>query len=109
MEQAKELAEKDARIFRWLSLNDRPGSRRLKRSWSSDNGGLYFTLILRPLTPPALISRVSFAASLNLVKTLREDYDIDAKVKWPNDILVNEKKLSGMLAEMEMESDMVSF
>ena len=60
-------------------------------------------------TSPALSFKANFAASLALVKTLRENYSIDAAVKWPNDIIVGEKKLSGMLSEMETESDLVKY
>ncbi len=110
METAKELARKGCPSFTVvIAGRQNKGRGRLKRTWHSDNGGLYFTLVVRPQIPPAMMSKISFAASLNLARTLREDYDVDAMVKWPNDILVNEKKLSGMLCEMEVESDMVSF
>jgi BirA family biotin operon repressor/biotin-[acetyl-CoA-carboxylase] ligase len=52
---------------------------------------------------------VSFLASLTLARVLREWCEIDAKVKWPNDILVQERKISGMLTEMEAEADQVNF
>ncbi len=52
---------------------------------------------------------INFAASLTLVRVLRKLYGVDAMVKWPNDILVNGKKVSGMLSEMEAEGDIVTF
>ena len=85
------------------------GRGRLKRTWLSSEGGLYFTIILRPQISPVLSSRVSFAASMILTRTLREMFKIDALVKWPNDILVNGKKISGLLSEMEAEADMITF
>jgi len=48
-------------------------------------------------------------ASVVLVKTMRDMFGIEAMVKWPNDILVGGRKLSGMLSEMEAEADLVSF
>jgi BirA family biotin operon repressor/biotin-[acetyl-CoA-carboxylase] ligase len=59
--------------------------------------------------PAVMISRYSFAASLSLVRVLQAELGIDARVKWPNDILIHDKKVCGMLAEMEVESDLVSF
>jgi BirA family biotin operon repressor/biotin-[acetyl-CoA-carboxylase] ligase len=56
-----------------------------------------------------LITRVSFLASITLARILREAYEVDARVKWPNDILVDERKISGMLTEMEAEADRVNF
>ena len=85
------------------------GRGRLSRSWHSVEGGLYLTIVLRPSISPVLSLRIGFAASLSLVQTLRSLYGIDAMVKWPNDILVAERKVSGMLAEMEAESDRIKF
>lgn len=85
------------------------GRGRLKRVWHSSEGGLYFTVIIRPQIPPVFSSRVNFAASLTLVRTLRKLYGVEAMVKWPNDIMVNGKKVAGMLSEMEAEADIVTF
>jgi BirA family biotin operon repressor/biotin-[acetyl-CoA-carboxylase] ligase len=85
------------------------GRGRLKRIWLSSQGGLYFTIILRPQIPPAISSRVNFAASMILARTLRNMFHIDARVKWPNDILVHERKVAGLLSEMEAETDRVTF
>lgn len=110
MEEAKKLARKGCSDFTIvIAEQQNKGRGRLQRTWISEKGGLYFTLVLRPRIPLALISRVNFAASLNLVKVLRELFDVNAMVKWPNDLLVNERKISGMLSEMEAEIDMVSY
>ena len=85
------------------------GRGRLNRSWHSVAGGLYLTIVLRPSISPMLSPRIGFAASLTMVQTLHSLYGIDARVKWPNDILVAERKLSGMLAEMEAETDRITF
>jgi len=52
---------------------------------------------------------VNFLASLTLARVLRELFQIDAAVKWPNDILVDGHKISGMLSELEAETDRVLF
>lgn len=85
------------------------GRGRLKRTWESDQGGLYFTLVLRPRLAPMKSYIINFIASLVLAKLLRQKYDIPAGVKWPNDILVNGKKICGMLSEMEAETQQVRF
>ncbi len=110
MDVARELARKGADHFQ-VVIADRQikGRGRLRRQWFSDFGGLYFTTILRPVLSPAMSFKVSFSASLALVRILRRLYRVDAKVKWPNDILVEDKKLSGMLSEMETEADLVSY
>ena len=85
------------------------GRGRLNRRWLSDDGGLYFTMVLRPPIPLQLSFKVSFLASLTLAKVIRKMLQIDAMVKWPNDILVDERKISGMLVELEAEADRVFF
>jgi BirA family biotin operon repressor/biotin-[acetyl-CoA-carboxylase] ligase len=110
MEIAKDLAHKGCANFTVvIAGRQKKGRGRLDRAWMSDAGGLYFTVVLRPQIPIMLSSRVSFLASITLARILRKAYDVDAGVKWPNDILVNERKISGMLTEMEAEADRIRF
>ena len=108
MDKARELAGNNCPHFSVVIAGSQTKGRgRLKRQWQSTKGGLYFTIVLRPEIPPALSHTLNITASVTLVHTLRELYGIEAMVKWPNDILVHESKLSGILSEMETESDMV--
>jgi BirA family transcriptional regulator, biotin operon repressor / biotin---[acetyl-CoA-carboxylase] ligase len=110
MDRARELSRKGCPDFTIVvSETQSRGRGRLKRSWLSEKGGLYFTVVLRPDISPILSYRINFAASLVLAKFLRNMFSIEAGVKWPNDILVNECKISGMLSEMEAEGDIISF
>ena len=110
MVAAKELARNDCPDFTTVVAGRQTGGRgRLNRIWTSEEGGLYFTMVLRPDLPPVLSFKVGFLASLTLSQTLNEIFDIEARVKWPNDILVNERKISGMLSELEAEADRVAF
>jgi len=92
-----------------IAGRQKKGRGRLKRPWLSSEGGLYFTIVVRPKIPPAFSSRINFAASIILAKTLRSMFNIRAMVKWPNDILVEDRKISGLLSEMDAEMDMVNF
>ena len=85
------------------------GRGRMNRLWRSGKGGLYFTLVLRPAVAPVNGARINLYAATVLARTLKEVFDIDAGVKWPNDILVDEKKVSGLLSEMEAEFDRVTY
>jgi BirA family biotin operon repressor/biotin-[acetyl-CoA-carboxylase] ligase len=110
MDIARDLARKQCPHFTVvIAGRQKKGRGRLKRSWLSSEGGLYFTIVVRPKIPPVLSSRVNFAASMILAQTLRNMLNINAMVKWPNDVLVDGKKISGILSEMEAEMDMVSF
>jgi BirA family biotin operon repressor/biotin-[acetyl-CoA-carboxylase] ligase len=110
MDAAKALARKDCPHFTTVIAGRQSSGRgRLKREWLSEKGGLYFTMVLRPELPPVFSFKVSFLASLTLAGLLHEIFGIDARVKWPNDILVDERKISGMLAELETESDQIVY
>ena len=110
MDIARDLARKDCPEFSVVVAGRQTAGRgRLNRQWLSDDGGLYFTVISRPDIAVPTSSRVNFLASLTMVRVLREKFQIEAAVKWPNDILVNERKLSGMLSELEAEADRVFF
>jgi BirA family biotin operon repressor/biotin-[acetyl-CoA-carboxylase] ligase len=110
MDIARELARKQCPHFTVvIAGRQKKGRGRLKRSWLSSEGGLYVTIVVRPNIPPVLSSRVNFAASMTLAKTLRNMFNINAMVKWPNDVLVDGKKISGILSEMEAEIDRVGF
>ena len=110
MDIARDLARNQCPNFTVvIAGQQKKGRGRLKRTWLSSEGGLYFTIVVRPELPSALSSRVIFAASMILTQTLRSLFKVDATVKWPNDILVDGKKLAGILSEMDAEPDRVNF
>ena len=110
MDAAKILARKGCPDFTTVVAGRQTSGRgRLQREWHSAKGGLYFTVVLRPDLPPVLSFRVSFLASLTLAGTLNEMFGLDVRVKWPNDLLVDERKLCGLLSELEAEADRVAF
>lgn len=87
----------------------RQGRGRMRREWDSAGGGLYFTIIVRPEIPVLRASLVNLAAALELCLLLQEEYAIQARLKWPNDILVDGKKICGLLAQMGTEGDLVEY
>ncbi|MDD9301063.1 MAG: biotin--[acetyl-CoA-carboxylase] ligase [Desulfobacter sp.] len=85
------------------------GRGRLNREWVSAKGGLWFTLILKPDLPPPMAYIYNFAASLSLSRTINRLSGLNTTVKWPNDLLLEGKKLTGILSEMETQADMIQF
>ena len=83
------------------------GRGRFVRKWVSDNPeNIYMSFILKPKCDD--FSKLSLAnltqyLALSLAKIL-EEYGIQPKIKWPNDILVNNKKISGILAELVIKN-----
>ena len=110
MDKAKTLAKNSApHLSIVIAENQSSGRGRMNRQWFSSKGGLWFTIILKSETPPPLSYIYNFAASLSLAKSLRRLFDVDVHVKWPNDLLLNGKKLTGLLSEMATRGDMVEY
>ncbi|MCL2550191.1 MAG: biotin--[acetyl-CoA-carboxylase] ligase [Methanimicrococcus sp.] len=84
------------------------GRGRLGRQWASPKGGIWFSTILKPRIALSTASRLTLTFGLSVAKTLKE-YGLDARIKWPNDVLFNGKKVSGILTEVEAEIDTVEF
>ena len=84
------------------------GSGRFKRAWNSPKGGLWFTLVLRPEIPTSEAPKITQIAAASVYKTLK-DFNIDSKIKWPNDIHINNKKLCGILGEMNCDMDSINY
>ena len=77
------------------------GRGRLDRSWSSPvRAGLTFSVLLRPDLPVERWGWVPLLAGLAVAEAVREQAELDAVLKWPNDVLVGGKKVAGLLAEV---------
>lgn len=85
------------------------GRGRLDREWISPTGGLWFSLILRPKLRPTEAIKLTLVAGLATAKVLREMFDLKTETKWPNDVLVNGRKICGVLAEMNTKGENVNF
>lgn len=76
------------------------GRGRLQRAWSSPKGaGLYFSILLRPRIPTDRWPLITFVAALATSDALLEGGSVTTDIKWPNDLLANERKICGILAE----------
>ncbi|WP_319408716.1 biotin--[acetyl-CoA-carboxylase] ligase [uncultured Desulfosarcina sp.] len=109
MDEAMVLARKGCADFTVVVAQRQTcGRGRMQRTWLSTDGGLYFTVVVRPDIPMMLAGLVNLAAASDMANLLRSRYQIDARLKWPNDILVNSLKICGVLSQMEAEGDQVS-
>jgi len=103
MDAARELARKgagDGTIV--IAEAQAHGRGRLSREWLSPKGGIYFTLILRPSISPAYAPRINLMASVAVATTIRKLFGLNAELKWPNDVLIEGRKVCGILAEMDV-------
>ena len=86
------------------------GKGRRGRSWYSPaSQGIYVSVILRPLLPLKEISRVSLVVAVAVAETLEAELNLKPRIKWPNDILINGRKIVGMLSEAVTDMDGVEY
>lgn len=99
--QAKHFADAGSVPGTLLVADSQTGGRgRLGRSFSSPaNEGIYMSLLLKPELEVSVLSRITLVAAMAVCDALDEIPGINASIKWPNDVLINEKKAVGILTE----------
>src|SRR5215216_2727375 len=99
-ELARLAAEGAAEGLAVVADEQTAGRGRLQRAWSSPKGaGLYFSILLRPMIPMEHWPLITFMAALAVGDALLEAAGLHTDIKWPNDLLSNERKICGILAE----------
>ena len=96
-EYARSIAAccKDGTVI--LAETQTVGRGRLSRPWSSPQGGIWMSLVLKPEIPLAQAYRINMAVSVALARAIYGLYGLKADIKWPNDLLINDRKLCGIL------------
>ncbi|GAA1686596.1 biotin--[acetyl-CoA-carboxylase] ligase [Glycomyces endophyticus] len=98
--EAARLGAEEGRVL--LAEEQVSGRGRLDRRWESPaRAGLMLSVLLRPTLPRELWGTLGIAAAVALESALREVCGVQAKLKWPNDVLVDGKKVCGILAQAE--------
>lgn len=86
------------------------GRGRRGRSWESPAGAnIFMTLLLRPSFSPGKASMITLVMAVSVAQAVSEAAGLTAKIKWPNDVVVNKKKVVGILTELTMETDYIQY
>ena len=115
--EAKRAAERDnaADGTLYITESQTGGRGRRGRNWVSPAGsGIWMSLLLRPDIAPVNASMLTIVAAMAVQeaihKVLTEDgHDAECRIKWPNDIVLNKKKVCGILTEMSAEMDSIHY
>ena len=91
-----------------IAQTQRKGRGRFDRVWQSPKGGVYLSLLLRPKAAAEKASFLTYVAALAVTHAVRS-FNLPARIKWPNDVLVHGKKIAGILLESEMSGPRVSY
>lgn len=85
------------------------GRGRRGRTWVSPQGkNLYCSVVLRPEIPPARAPEITLVTAVALTETLAE-LKVDARIKWPNDVQLEGRKVAGILTELSADAERVHF
>ncbi len=107
-EQAKKIA-KNASDGTIVAANvQTKGKGRRGRGFESKKGGMYFSIILKPDVAIEEVPFITQMTACSIYKALSE-MGVNTLIKWPNDIILNDKKLCGILCEMSCEIDYLSY
>lgn len=107
--KAKEIGIKSPEGTLILAEKQTQGKGRLGRNWVSPKGkGICMSLVLKPELSPTKVSKMTIIGAAAVNKGLK-DIGIESQIKWPNDIIVQDKKVGGILTEMSCELNMIHY
>lgn len=105
---ANDLSMPEGTVF--LAEAQTKGKGRLGREWLSPKyKGLYLSIVLKPKILPSHASLLTLLTVVGICEAVKELKGLDAKIKWPNDILINDQKAAGILTEINAETDIIHF
>jgi len=108
---AKDFASSGAREGLCVIAKEQTAGRgRQGRIWSSPAGeGLYMSVVLRPAIKASEAGMVTLASAISVAETLRLDYETNAEIKWPNDLMVRGRKICGILIESAVQDEKLDY
>lgn len=107
---ARELADEDAEEGTLvIAESQRSGKGRRGKRWISPSGGVWMTIILRPDVEPPKAPQLTLVTGVAVAETLNQECGLDVGIKWPNDILIGDKKVCGILTEVKADMGKVDY
>src|SRR3989441_10467797 len=85
------------------------GKGRLNRRWISPKGGIWLSILLKPDFEVSQVSLFPILSSLALAKAIENVLKLKPRLKWPNDVTLNDKKVAGILIDASMESNKIDY
>jgi BirA family biotin operon repressor/biotin-[acetyl-CoA-carboxylase] ligase len=92
-----------------IAEQQKSGRGRQKRKWFSPKGGIWLSVILKPHIPTAQITLLPFAAALAVHDAIKKSTELNAKIRWPNDVTISGKKVAGILIDISTEAEQVNY
>jgi BirA family biotin operon repressor/biotin-[acetyl-CoA-carboxylase] ligase len=92
-----------------LAERQERGRGRINSKWISPSGGIWLSIILKPNMPANKSPLLKFIAALAVCDTIAQNTGLESKVKWPNDILINHKKVCGILLDIATKGSSIEY
>ncbi|MEG0381457.1 MAG: biotin--[acetyl-CoA-carboxylase] ligase, partial [Kurthia sp.] len=107
---AHKLAQEGAKAGTVVICEEQTAGRgRMQRRWLSNKGkGIWMSVILRPDVPPYEAPQFTLVAAVAIAKGIEDVAGITPSIKWPNDLLINNLKITGILTEVQADPDLVN-
>ena len=92
-----------------IAEHQKSGRGRENRKWLSPKGGIWLSVVLRPSMPASNITLLPFAAALAVCDAIKKTTQLDAKLRWPNDVTISCKKVAGILIDSSVEAERINY
>lgn len=110
-DDARKMAEEGASEGTLVVAEEQTGGKgRMGRKWFSPYGkGIWMSIILRPQQPLQFTPQLTLLTGVAVCRAIRKITHLDVGIKWPNDILINDRKICGILLESAAEDEVVRY
>lgn len=107
---AHQLAQQGAEAGTVVICEEQTAGRgRMQREWKSQKGlGIWMSVILRPDVPTHEAPQFTLVAAVAIAKAIEDIAEIRPQIKWPNDLLINGLKITGILTELQADPDRIN-
>ncbi len=92
-----------------IAGEQKSGRGRQNRKWLSPKGGIWLSVVLRPRISSSKITLLPFAAALAVCYAIKITTQLDAKLRWPNDVTISGKKVAGILIDISTEAERINY
>jgi BirA family biotin operon repressor/biotin-[acetyl-CoA-carboxylase] ligase len=92
-----------------IAERQKNGKGRIDRKWISPKGGVWLSVILKPKIKAAQATLLPIVAALAVCDTINQKTRLNSKIKWPNDIMIEGKKVSGTLVDISVDSKNIEY
>ncbi|MDQ3947814.1 MAG: biotin--[acetyl-CoA-carboxylase] ligase, partial [Thermoproteota archaeon] len=92
-----------------IAGQQKSGRGRQNRKWLSPMGGIWLSVVLRPRISTLKITLLPFASALAVCDAIKKTTQLNAKLRWPNDVTISGKKVAGILIDISMEAERINY